>query len=308
MTNQLQKTQPANDLALTKVEALDHVMGKIKGLQQSQSITLPKNYSPENAINSAWLKLLDTKDKENKPALEVCSKNSITETLYNMVLLGLSPAKNQCYFIVRGNKVCLDKSYFGSQAAIKRLPGVKDINGNVIYEKDVFEFGIDPATGYKKIFKHEQSLENFDNTKIKGAYVYIIREDGDNYLEIMNMEQIRASWGQGAMKGNSGAHKNFTDQMCLKTVINRACKKYINTSDDGDLFAQAWNSEDEDRYKDEEIVNTVDYSVNKEVKEKANKKTIDFNSASAAGPKPKEEPVIIEATVVEQTAMEGPSF
>ncbi len=38
------------------------------------------------------------------------------------------------------------------------------------------------------------------------------------------MDQIRKSWQQGAAKGNSGAHNNFTDQMCKKTVISRACK------------------------------------------------------------------------------------
>jgi recombination protein RecT len=38
------------------------------------------------------------------------------------------------------------------------------------------------------------------------------------------------------MKGNSGAHKNFTQEMCKKTVINRACKTPINSSSDAILI------------------------------------------------------------------------
>ncbi|MZK87182.1 recombinase RecT, partial [Clostridium beijerinckii] len=58
-------------LALTKENALNNVMAKIDTLKKDTGIVLPKNYSAANAINSAWLKLQDVKDKEKKPALEV---------------------------------------------------------------------------------------------------------------------------------------------------------------------------------------------------------------------------------------------
>lgn len=48
----------------------------------------------------------------------------------------------------------------------------------------------------------------------------------------MTIQQIKQAWMQGAMKGQSGAHKNFTDQMAKKTVISRALKLYISSSDD----------------------------------------------------------------------------
>lgn len=263
-------------LSLTKVDALNTVSQKIAALQKDQKIVMPQNYSAENAINSAWLLLQDTKDKNSNLALEVCTKNSIIESLYNMVLQGLSPAKKQCYFIVRGKQLCLDKSYFGAQVAAKRLNGVKDVVANVIYEDDVFEYGIDPETGYKKIYKHEQSLENIDTAKIKGVYAYIIKEDGQNDLEVMSMAQVKASWNMGAMKGGSGAHKNFADQMALKSVINRLCKRYVNTADDSDLLAEAFNNSDEKTYDEDKIIDNVQAEVKQEIKEKANKKTLDI--------------------------------
>ncbi len=84
-------------LTLTKENALNNVMAKIETLKKDTGIVLPKNYSAANAINSAWLKLQETKNKDGKLALDCCSKNSIIETMYNMVLQGLSPAKDQCY-------------------------------------------------------------------------------------------------------------------------------------------------------------------------------------------------------------------
>ena len=44
---------------------------------------------------------------------------------------------------------------------------------------------------------------------------------------------IRKAWGQGAARGNSGAHLNFTDQMAKKTVIARACKIELDSTEDG---------------------------------------------------------------------------
>lgn len=50
------------------------------------------------------------------------------------------------------------------------------------------------------------------------------------------MSQIKAAWRQGPTKGESPAHKNFPDQMAIKTVINRALKIDINSSDDSALL------------------------------------------------------------------------
>ena len=57
----------------------------------------------------------------------------------------------------------------------------------------------------------------------------------------MTLDMIRSAWGQGAAKGNSGAHRNFTDQMAKKTVIARACKIALDSTADG------FTSESDDR-------------------------------------------------------------
>lgn len=215
----------------------DQVLAKIEQFQQDGGLRLPANYSVENHMKSAWLVLQATTDRNGKRALDVCTKGSIANALFDMVLQGLSVSKKQGYFIVYGNTLEFQRSYFGTMALAKRAGGIKgEPVANIIYEGDEFIYMIDPKTGRKSIIKHEQKLENIDNSKIVGAYAIVTYSDGTTEVTIMSMAQIRAAWNQGATKGNSPAHKNFTDEMAKKTVIGRACKAVINSSDDAWLY------------------------------------------------------------------------
>lgn len=213
----------------------DAVLAKVRVFTASRDLRLPPDYSPENALKSGWLILLETKTKEGKPVLEACTKDSIANALLKMILLGLSPQKGQCDFIAYGSKLSCDVSYFGTLALAKRTGGVEDVIPTVIYEGDVFEYEI--INGRKRVTKHVQAFENVDMNKIKGAYATVFFQDPQKepYVEIMTMAQIRQAWMQGATKGASPAHKNFPDQMSAKTAIGRACKLFINASDDSDL-------------------------------------------------------------------------
>lgn len=224
--------------ALKKYDNIsDQVLAKIEQFQQDGGLRLPANYSVENHMKSAWLVLQATTDRNGKRALDVCTKGSIANALFDMVLQGLSVSKKQGYFIVYGNSLEFQRSYFGTMALAKRAGGIKgEPVANVIYEGDEFIYMIDPKTGRKSIIKHEQKLENIDNSKIVGAYAIVTYADDTTEVTIMSMAQIRAAWNQGATKGNSPAHKNFTDEMAKKTVIGRACKAVINSSDDAWLY------------------------------------------------------------------------
>ena len=101
------------------------------------------------------------------------------------------------------------------------------------------EFEIDAKTGRKSIKKHDQTLGSLGGEVI-GAYAVMEFNDGTFDAEIMNIDQITASWKQGSAYRTDGspAHKKFADQMAEKTVINRACKLLIRGSDDNILFAE----------------------------------------------------------------------
>lgn len=226
----------------------EQVLSRIEQFQKDGSMILPKNYSVENHMKSAWLALQEVEDKEHHKALQICTKESIANSLLDMVLQGLSVSKKQGYFIVYGNELIFQRSYFGTIALAKRAGGmVSEPVANVIYEGDDFQYEIDPKTAKVSIIKHSQKLENIDNSKIKGAYALVTLADGTTQVTIMSMQQIRAAWGQGATKGNSPAHKNFAEEMAKKTVIGRACKAIINSSDDAWLYDGKEDDADSDK-------------------------------------------------------------
>lgn len=226
----------------------EQVLSRIEQFQKDGSIILPKNYSVENHMKSAWLALQEVEDKDHHKALQICTKESIANSLLDMVLQGLSVSKKQGYFIVYGNKLIFQRSYFGTIALAKRAGGiVSEPVANVIYEGDDFLYEIDPKTAKVAIVKHSQKLENIDNSKIEGAYALVTLADGTTQVTIMSMQQIRAAWGQGATKGNSPAHKNFAEEMAKKTVIGRACKAIINSSDDAWLYDGKEDDADSDK-------------------------------------------------------------
>lgn len=214
----------------------DIVFNKVVGLQAKGAIDFPNNYSVGNALKSAYLILQEAKTREKKPVLQVCTQESIANALLDMVVQGLNPSKQQCYFIPYGNQLTLSRSYLGTIALTKRLKGVKDVVAYPIYKNDKLDIGFDILTGKTKINEFKPALDHKAQDLI-GALGIVVGDNEILYLEYMNMEQIRNAWNQGTMKGNSPAHKNFPDQMAIKTVINRVCKKYVNAADDSDKIA-----------------------------------------------------------------------
>lgn len=101
-TNQNQgATQQSS--AIAKYENIsEQVLNKIEKFQADGGLTLPANYSVENHMKSAWLILQSTTDRNGSPALQVCTKDSIANALFDMVLQGLAVSKKQGYFIVYG--------------------------------------------------------------------------------------------------------------------------------------------------------------------------------------------------------------
>nr|DAS83736.1 MAG TPA: RecT protein [Caudoviricetes sp.] len=214
----------------------DIVFNKVVDLQAKGAIDFPNNYSVGNALKSAYLILQEAKTREKKPVLQVCTQDSIANALLDMAVQGLNPTKQQCYFIPYENRLTLSRSYLGTIALTKRLKGVKDVVAYPIYKNDKLDIGFDILTGKTKINEFKPALDHKAQDLI-GALGIVVGENEILYLEYMNMEQIRNAWNQGTMKGNSPAHKNFPDQMAIKTVINRVCKKYVNAADDSDKIA-----------------------------------------------------------------------
>lgn len=292
---------PNTQVAEVKKDISAQVLAKVESFQKSGELVLPKDYIVENALKSAYIILSDPKNN----LIEKCDKSSVAEALLKMVVYGVSPIKKQCYFIPYGQKLECSISYAGNIAIAKRYGNLKSIKGNAIFEGDVLEFEVDAMSGRRKITKHKQSLDSIGSTNLKGAYAVYELKDGTVDVEIMNIKQIQAAWGQGGSKGNSPAHKNFPDQMAVKTVINRACKLLISSSDDSILY---------DPLEENDYVDTAKGKVEHEINQNANTETIGFDTYEEAEIVEENHQEIINNhnEMVEQeapqTVMDGPGF
>lgn len=209
----------------------DGVLNRINQMMEVGALVLPKDYVPANALKAAWFKLLETRTKDKKPVLDVCSKESIANALLKMVTNAWNPGKSQCYFIAYGTELSCSPSYFGLKLAAKDA-GMKDAVANVIYEGDEFEYEI--VGGRTTVTRHLQKIENIRMDKIRGGYVVVEMVGGEKYTIIMTLPQIKKAWEQG--QGEQNFHKNFPDMAVMKTVIARACRHIINTSNDAHLM------------------------------------------------------------------------
>lgn len=226
-------SQNATALKRMQEETTQQIMERVTGWQETGEVVLPKGYHVGNAIKLAWLYLQTVENLQHQKAIDYCTKDSICNALLNMVINGEYPQKH-CYFIMYGNRLEWQERYLGKLMRAKRYTEIEKVNAQVIYEGDEFVYTID-ENGEKQLVKHVPNLANIDNTKILAAYAVVINKDGTRHIEVMTRTQIQKAWEQGAMKGKSGAHTNFTDQMCMKTVIQRACKIALDsTADPGD--------------------------------------------------------------------------
>lgn len=104
---------------LAKIETVDLVQNKIKQFQQSGEIHFPSNYSPDNALKSAWLKIQEIESKDGKKALETCTKESIANAMLSMVIQGLNVDKSQGYFNCVWQKVSVSTLLFWNNGHCK---------------------------------------------------------------------------------------------------------------------------------------------------------------------------------------------
>ncbi|HEO7682024.1 TPA: recombinase RecT, partial [Streptococcus agalactiae] len=216
--------------------------------KQNENFIVPPNYSLGNALSNAYYEL---KNSSSGNLLSQCTDESVYISLLDMVAQGLSPAKKQCYFIKYGDKVQLRRSYFGTMKVVKELNEVKDIWAGVIFEGDVFKSEI--VNGRRRFVSHESDWENQDNP-IKGAYCIIKDINDEEHLTVMTKKQIDKAWSKAKTKN---VQVDFPDQMAMRTVINRAAKSFINTSNDSSYFVEALNRTTENEYDNDRQVKDV---------------------------------------------------
>lgn len=226
------------------------VNAQFQKLIDEQHFEVPADYNVMNALQAAVLKIGGDRN------LSSANPDSIKKALFDMIVQGLTVSKDQLYFIKYGENLQMQRSYFGTQTALKRLKSIKDLIAYVVHEDDEFEIGFNDKTGLLEVTKHKTSLPNLDKPII-AAYAMIIKSDGTKQYEVMTKKQIDNSWSQ--TKSNGAVQKKFPEEMAKRTVINRAAKNIINTDSGSDQLADAINNSTKNEYNDDpvDVTNSV---------------------------------------------------
>jgi recombination protein RecT len=279
-------------------KGITEAVGKRIKTLEDEGLALPEQYSAKNALSSAFFTL------QKVYGIEKATQESIANALLDMVTQGLSPAKTQCYFIVYGNELQMQRSYFGTVAALKRLTNVSKVKAEVIHEGDVFEIGSNEDMEMI-VTKFEPKFENM-NKPIIGAFAMIKLEDGSINYTVMTKEEIDKSWQQSRNKNNK-VQQNFGQEMAKRTVLNRAAKMFINTSDDSDLLTGAINNTTENEFEREEPkeIQAQEKQAN-ELINKALNKPEETNKQEPVE-EPKEKPDANDEVVIEDTEPAEPA-
>jgi recombination protein RecT len=257
MENQELKQVVKENTQLTVAEKTiaDTVQNRVNALVTAGRLNLPPDYSLGNAMSSAFLKLQKTKDRNGKPVLEACTKESIANTLLDMAIMGLSMSKDQCYPIAYGTELTCFVSVWGKIAAFKRLKGVEgDPVANLIYEGDEVE--LDNTNGELSIAKHVQKWESVVGGKITGAYASV-KFNGQKRWAVLPMREILEGWSKSQADKN---HAQFTGEFAKRSALNRLMKSIIKTTSDKDILAEVLDENEKRQFDFEstgEVVETV---------------------------------------------------
>lgn len=231
-------------MVILKREILTNSIRQITELCAKGELVLPDDYVVSNAMQNAWLVLMETVDRDKRPVLEVCTKVSIINALRRMAIQGLDVAKQQCYFIARKDVLCLDRSYWGDIAIAQRVvPGI-EVRFDLVYADDEVEFRI--TNGLKEIVVSSKPA-NVDDNKIVGAYCIVVNEFGVVIRsDYMSLDQIKKSWTMSKTykpENEGGTHVTFKGRMCNRTVVRRCVSPIWRTSTDKHLMAAIRESE-----------------------------------------------------------------
>lgn len=280
--NAVATKESAQALITMERDISDAVLGKIKTMTEGGDLNLPATYNAGTALKQAFLKIKETKDKNGKNALQVCTTDSISRALLGMCVQGLEPSKNQCYFIVRGNELTLFRSYFGAQAALRRaVPSVGKIVTDIAHEGDEYEFEVNQyGERYIKCIITDP-MKNVDKPYAFG-FCNIYDHDG-NLLGSTKMtwKEIQISWNKTSSSG--ATQKEFPEEMAKRTLIQRACKHLLNSSvESNPIVAAAFNETTDSDYQREEVDKPK--AEKKTFKERFGIKNEDVVEAEAKGP------------------------
>ena len=225
-----QNTQNTEVMELDKLQATIASQATKWIADDIQAGKIPEipGYNTGSEMIGAMMKVAQTKDRNGRPALQVCTRESILSSLRDMAIQGLSMSRNQCYPIVYGSQLTIQPSYFGTICAFNRMFPDYKVTADVLYEGDEYVLLHDDLFDFDYIELRARKLENRDNPIVAayGSVVDMARHERV-YGCVMTSKEIKTSWSHAK---TDKVQKEFPQEMAKRTLINRMLKMFVNTS------------------------------------------------------------------------------
>jgi len=199
---------------------------------------------------------------QDKPELQKYSKEVLATALVRSAQDNLDALNNEVYIYKGyGDKLTYTPSYKGlrKMAIEKSVRPIKDIYAKPIFEGDTVEEVF--ADGAAKLIYKSNFMKR---GKWIGVFAVCVFKDDSEIYELMDMNDINAV---KAKSRNSGAWKDFPQEMAKKSVIRRLCKQItldFSNKQQADMFTGA-----------DEVIDDPKEQVAKDVSENANIQELD---------------------------------
>lgn len=240
------------------IRTQDGILDFAQTYVRNNNIILSKNYDVKTAMANLYLDLIQVVNKNGKPALEVCTPESIQEAITKCINEELDVGKDQAYLICYGDKLICQPSYFGNVKKARALTRVR-IFSNVI--RDGEQADIEARLDGSIIIHHKPSIKCLNN-KIIAVYAVATDIDTNRVVnsDIMSIEEVKKSWLKSQNGGKTA--KEFEHEFARKTVENRLAKHFVNKSDDSErIFIRDANGNETEVKNYDELLIDVDYTI-----------------------------------------------
>lgn len=180
---------------------------------------LPKDLNVARFVNNAVAVL-----NENTQLQDFVKANGSAQVKAGLIkgaYLGLDFMNKEAYLVPYGKQLNFMKSYTGAVKLCKKysIRPLKDIYAKLVREGD--DYSIEIVNNEPKVTFRPKP---FNNGKIQGAFAVACFEDGGIQYEEMSLAELEKVRNCSKMK--SGVVWNqWTDQMYLKSVLHRLCKR-----------------------------------------------------------------------------------
>lgn len=180
---------------------------------------LPKDLNVARFVNNAVAVM-----NENTQLQDFAKANGTSQIKAGLVkgaYLGLDFMNKEAYLVPYGKQLNFMKSYTGAVKLCKKysIRPIKDIYAKLVREGD--DYQVEIVNNEPKITFRPKP---FNNGKIQGAFAVASFVDGGIQYEEMSLAELEKVRSCSKMK--SGVVWNqWTDQMYLKSVLHRLCKR-----------------------------------------------------------------------------------